>query len=161
MFLKKLLDIYPIYTNIIKYLSDTDIDILCNTLPQLKYIFDSNGYKRKVNIYNDDIDTYIKCLEEYEKHKVFVKEICCYDMINPFLFAPKSKNKIYTLYNCINIKNIPEFVKVIYIITDKCVDLEILSKECKNIEYLFVDARRIIGDDKAIFNKSQTILYGW
>ena len=99
MFLKDILKIYPIYINIIKYLTDTDIDILCNTSKKLKKIFMRNGFKRHIQIYYDNINKYITCLEEFEKHKSFVKEISGYHMNNPFLYLPKCESNVkYNLY---------------------------------------------------------------
>tara|TARA_Y100000114_G_C11696288_1_gene296172 strand:+ start:374 stop:832 length:459 start_codon:yes stop_codon:yes gene_type:complete len=138
MFLKKLLDIYPIYINIIKYLSENDIDILCNIYPELKEIFNNFGYKKSISIYYNDIDQYISCLEEYEKHKYFVREIKAYNIKNPFIFLPKSYNKVYSLYNCDLIVNIPSYIKNLYVYNDKKININKLLKECKHLEILRV-----------------------
>ena len=47
MYLKTILEIYPIYENIIKYLDDRDIIKLYNVYPEIKYIFNKYGYKKK------------------------------------------------------------------------------------------------------------------
>tara|TARA_Y100000114_G_C11711402_1_gene303671 strand:+ start:409 stop:900 length:492 start_codon:yes stop_codon:yes gene_type:complete len=149
MSLETILYIYPIYTNIIKYLSDTDIDILCNIYPRLRCIFDHYGYKRCINIYYTNIDEYIKSLEEYERHKIFIKEIRAYNMINPFAFLPKSYGKIYSLYNCKLIVNIPSYIKHLNIYDNEKIDIKKILKECKNLESLTVSsANRIINKNK-------------
>lgn len=150
MSLETILDIYPIYKNIIKYLSDTDVDILCIAYPIIKSICNYNGYKRKIHIYYDNIYKYISCLQEYERHKIFVKEICAYNMINPFAFLPKSPNKTYSLYNCDLIQNVPNYIVRLNIYTNKVIDLYKFSKECKHIKYLCVFARKIINRRKKL-----------
>ena len=147
--LETILCIYPIYKNIVKYLSDTDIDILCNTYPNLKHIFNHYGYKRCIHIYYDDIDKYISCLEEYERHKMFIKEIKAFNMTNPFAFLPRSYGKIYSLYNCKLIKNIPCYIKHLNIYDNKKIDMKDVIKECQHLEFLTVSsANRIINKNK-------------
>ena len=153
MFLKDILEIYPIYKNIVKYITDTDIDILCNTDPNIKFIFNKYSYKRSINIYYDNVDKYISCLEDYERHKIFTKEICGYHITDPFVFLPKSYNKIYSLYFCENIGKIPIYVKKLNIYTNRDIDLYKLSLLCIDVEELFIDAEKIYYSNKLIFKK--------
>lgn len=143
MTLETILYIYPIYKNIIKYLSDTDIDILCNTYPHLRYIFNEYGYKRCIHIYYDNIDKYISCLEEYETHKIFIKEIKAFNMTNPFAFLPKSYGKIYSLYNCKQITHIPSYITHLNIYDNNKIDIKKIIKEFPHLKCLTISANNV------------------
>lgn len=139
MYLKTILEIYPIYKHIIKYLGDRDIIKLYNVFPEIKYIFDKYGYKKKIEIYYNDIDRYIDCLHEFEIHKIWVKEIIAYDITTPFAFLPRCDNIVYSLFNCDNICRVPIYVKKLRIYTHRNINLYKLGLVCPDVEELYID----------------------
>jgi len=143
MFLKNVLEQFPIYTNIIKYINDQSIEKLCKVFPELKQIFDMYGYKRTVHIKYDDMNTYIDSLTEFEKHKKWIKQINGYDITNPFVFLPKCYNVTYSLYRCDNICIIPKYVKKLNIYTNKNIDIFKLGLVCPHVEEIYIEAGNV------------------
>lgn len=148
MFLKNILENFPIYTTIVKYLSEKDINTLCNTYPELEEIFNMYGYKKKIKIYNNTVDRYIDCLHEFETHKRCIKEISAYDISTPFAFLPKRENIVYNLYRCENICRVPKYVKKLKIYTHKNINLYKLGLVCPDVEELYIDCYNLYSNIK-------------